>query len=453
MRLTEQLFNNELQELVAENLDDNRIGAFTIKENLERSPLWYKNRLTTETLQLPKVFTEATIERFREIVSTTHSIFVKIIREYLRNESYRKLFAFDPELEDLILETTNPDSDHLLPMARFDIFYHEDTGRFHFCEINADGASGMDEDRIINELNISNPAVQEFRRRRRLESFELFDSWVETFLRLYSQRPKAVKRPNVAIVDFLEFATIREFEEFARRFQKAGVDCEICDARELRYEGGALRDKYGRRIDAVYRRAVTHDLMNARNDVRPFLEAIRDGAAFLVGGLCTQIVHSKRFFYALHSEETRAALAPEEFAFIEERVPRTDLFCPGGIELDEVLENKDLYILKPTDSYASKGVFAGEECEPDVWEEKARAVYGTDYICQRFCSLYQTPNIDFTWGDGAWHDYVNMSGLYAYDGKFAGVYSRQAQGNAVIASYRTERSLATYYVKENDNEA
>ena len=448
MGLTEQDFNRELQELVAANVDDNRIGAFTIKENLTRSPLWVKNRLTAETVQLPKVFTEETIDDFRRIVSTACRIFVKTIREYLLNDSYRKLFAFDPELEELILATTTVDSPQLLPMARFDIFYHEDTRDFYFCEVNADGASGMNEDRILRELNISNPAFQEFRRRHELGAFELFDSWVAAFTRLYSRYPKRVERPNVAIVDFLDLATIREFEEFARRFQRAGLDCEICDARELRYENGALLDKYGRRVDAIYRRAVTHDVMDRRDSVRPFLNAVRDGAVFMAGGFCTQVVHSKRFFYVLHTEETRRILTPEEFDFIEAHVPLTKLFRPGCVDLAEVLRNRERYILKPTDSYASKGVFAGVETSQSEWEDRARAVYGEDYVCQRFCSLYQTPNIDFSWGDGAWRGFVNMSGLFVYDGQFAGVYSRQAQGNAVIATYRTERTLPTYYVKE-----
>ena len=168
----------------------------------------------------------------------------------------------------------------------------------------------------------------------------------------------------------------------------------------------------------------------------------------MAGGFCTQVVHSKRFFYVLHTEETRRILTPEEFDFIEAHVPLTKLFRPGCVDLAEVLRNRERYILKPTDSYASKGVFAGVETSQSEWEDRARAVYGEDYVCQRFCSLYQTPNIDFSWGDGAWRGFVNMSGLFVYDGQFAGVYSRQAQGNAVIATYRTERTLPTYYVKE-----
>ena len=67
--------------------------------------------------------------------------------------------------------------------------------------------------------------------------------------------------------------------------------------------------------------------------------------------------------------------------------------------------------------------------------------------CAHQYPLYQTPNIDFAGGDGEWHGYANMSGLFVYDGELAGVYSRQAQGNAVIASYRNERTIPTYYIQ------
>ena len=452
MRPSEKDYNDEFRALVDADLEANRVGAATIRRNLERSPLWYENRLTVETLQIPKVLTEETVADLRRIVAVAHTIFVKVVRAYLRDASFRKIFAFEPELEELILASTPQNAPQLLPMARYDVFYHEDSRDFCFCEVNTDGSSGMNEDRIIRELYVSNPAFQQFRRRHRLGSFEFFDSWVATFARLYARYSRSTALPNVAIVDFLDRATLREFEEFARRFQNAGFDCEICDVRELRYEKGALLDRRGRRVDAVYRRAVTRDLMERKNDVRPFLRALCDGAVFSVGGLCTQVVHSKRLFYALRAEETRQILTDEENAFVEAHIPETKPFQPGFCELDDVLKNRTRYILKPTDSYASKGVFAGVENDAASWEEKARAVYGSDYICQRFCPLYQTPNIDFAGGDGEWRGYANLSGLFVYDGELAGVYSRQARGNAVIATYRNERTIPTFYIKETDDE-
>ena len=94
-----------------------------------------------------------------------------------------------------------------------------------------------------------NPAHRAVSAMYDLEPFEVFDSWVETFLRLYDtwdDPREADHRPgNVAIVDFLDRGVVREFEEFARRFQKAGVFCQIADPRDMKYEDGILYSKEG----------------------------------------------------------------------------------------------------------------------------------------------------------------------------------------------------------------
>ncbi len=106
-----------------------------------------------------------------------------MIREYLENPEYRKLFPFPRELEDLILVPRGYDS--LLPIARFDIFYNEEDDSFKFCEINTDGTSAMNEDYVLNQALELNPAHQEMKRRYAFSSYELYDSWVQTFLNIY----------------------------------------------------------------------------------------------------------------------------------------------------------------------------------------------------------------------------------------------------------------------------
>ena len=67
---------------------------------------------------------------------------------YAKDEDYRRLFGFEPKLEELILR--EPTYDSPIPIARIDIFYNEETGDFKFCEFNTDGTSAMNEDRELN---------------------------------------------------------------------------------------------------------------------------------------------------------------------------------------------------------------------------------------------------------------------------------------------------------------
>ena len=425
--------------------DENRKGALAMKEDLMHSPLFW-NGTVDKTVQIPKIYDEESVAAFEKIAAMTHRIFSKVIREYLDHEDYRALFPFSKELEELILLPAPYQG--LLPMARFDLFYHEDTGDFKFCEINTDGTAAMLRDVELRRALINNPAHQAVIREYDLEYFELFDSWVETFMRLYNGYAKKVDHPNVAIIDILENATLRDFEEFARRFQAAGINCEICDVRHLIYRDGHLYSSTGNRIDAIYRRAVTADLMDHFEEIGDFLAAVREDAVFFAGAFASQIIHTKWLFYVLHTERTRSFLTSEEWDFVKAHIPMTVDFGPEGIDLKTVQNNKDHYMIKPMDAYASKGIYAaGHECSEEDWKKITEEYYGKGLICQEYCHQYLTDNIDYAWGDGCWHPYINMPGLYVYDGRFAGFLMRMACDEKIIVAHENERTAPAFLVK------
>lgn len=134
--------------------------------------------------------------------------------------------------------------------------------------------------------------------------------------------------------------------------------------------------------------------------------------------------------------------------FVDAHVPKTVEFSSEYIDLEEVKRNKDGYILKPMDAYASKGVYAaGREYEQPAWETLCADLYGKGMICQQYCEQYMTPNIDFAWGDGEWHPYINMPGLYSYNGRFAGILMRMACEEKIIVAHENERTAPVFVVK------
>ena len=297
------------------------------------------------------------------------------------------MFPFSKELEELILLPAPYDS--VLPIARLDLFYNEKNGTFKFCEINTDGTAAMLRDHEMRRALIHNPAHQSVIRQFELHPFELFDTWIQTFLHLYESYPKIKEKPNVAIADILENATLREFEEFARRFQSVGINCEICDIRSMRYRNGVLYSSDGNRIDAIYRRAVTADVMEHYGEVSDFLNAVKEDSVFLAGAFDTQIIHTKWLFYVLNHALTFAFLTEEEQTFVREHIPFTVEFSPEYITVEEVSTNKNNYILKPMDSYASKGIYAsGREYDAKDWNVLLRKLYGKGYICQQYCEQH-----------------------------------------------------------------
>lgn len=444
MNLREEIYQDYLAQIEAHE-GENRRAAEVMREELNRSPLISRGRLIDMPLAIQKIYMPDDDALFHQVVKTTHRICCKVIQHYVEDSSYRKGFGFSPELEELIL--ADPGYDDPLPMARFDIFYHEDTGDFRFCEINTDGTSAMNEDYNLDKINFHNPAHQFIRRKYDIRSYELFDSWVKTFLELYQhfrgRHPEMPEVPNVAVVDFLDKGNLPEFQEFARRFQAAGVYCNVIDIRELTYQDGVLMAPEGYPIHGIYRRAVTADVMDGYNEVTDLLDAYRDGKVFLCGSFRTQVVHAKTFFTVLHTDATKKFLTEEEQEFVEKHVPYTCDFGDGGISLEQVISEKDRYILKPNDSYGSNSVADGKGHSQEEWEVLCCKYYNQGYICQEYAEQYATPNIDFMFGDGKVHDYINMNGLYSYNGAFAGVFTRQACGT-IIASHQSERNVASY---------
>lgn len=439
-----QQIANEYKQYILEHSEECSASGAAIKEYLDHSTAAY-NGLVVHTLHIPKIFTEKEIEYFRWIVKTTYGILTKVIREYIENPAYRKYFPFSKELEELILIPNLYDS--FLPIARFDIFFNEEDWSFKFCEINTDGSSAMNEDYVLNQALALNDAHQEMLKKYSFSSFELYDSWVGKMLELYQTYEKKVERPYIVITDFMDHCCVNEFEEFARRFRKAGYETEICNIRDMTYRDGVLYSAAGHPIDLIYRRAVTCDIMAHYDEVRPFIQAVKDQNVCVMGSICTQIPHNKWLFKMLREKATMAFLNDEEKKFVTEHIPYTNLMDSRFCRADEILDEKDRWIIKPLDSYASRGVFAGVDYSEDDWEDIVHRHWNKNYIYQEYYHPYRTDNICFRDAHPQFHPYTNMSGLYVYNGEFAGIYSRLSTGG-IISSQYNERAVATLVLKE-----
>ena len=419
-----------------------------------KAELAYMNQCTAKyhgrcvsTLYVPKLFTNEDILHFKKLLDTLYGIFDKVIERYRADETYRRLFGFEKRLEELILR--EPRYSCKIPIARIDIFYNEETKDFHFCEFNTDGSSAMNEDRELNKGIQLTLGYEELAKEYKLHTFELFDSWVEESLKIYHQTAAAVEKPYVAIVDFMESATNNEFEIFAESYRKTGLECEICEIRQLQFRDGRLYGAAGKPIDMIYRRAVTSDIMKYYDEVTDFIEAVKAEAVCLLGDFTTQIVHNKVLYEILHHPMTRAFLTEEENAYIRAHVPYTAKMDADYIPYEEIVNCKNSWILKPQDSYGSKGVFAGVEYDSEAkWKEIVDTHRTEDYIVQQFCEPYQTKNIDFSGGaETEFLPVSNLTGLFVYGGQFKGIYSRVSRGKIISTQY-SEIALPSLVVEE-----
>ena len=277
----------------------------------------------------------------------------------------------------------------------------------------------------------------------------MFDSWAGEVKEIYESTGKKAEGARIAVVDFMEKGcSVYEFEEFCKAFRRVGFESEVCEIRELTYDGSHLYTKENKPIDVIYRRAVTSDIMAHKEEVREFLRAVEEKKVCMMGDFCTHIMHDKILFKLLRNSETKAILTDRENAFVEEHVPYTVRLTGEEIVKKQVKETKDNWIIKPEDSYGAKGVFSGKNHTIEEWSALLEQFKDQDYLLQEYVTPYKSYNIDFHKGkQPEMKKYSNLTGLYVYNGKFAGVYSRQS-AKEIISTEHDENDIASMVVRK-----
>ncbi len=380
---------------------------------------------------------------FQYMADMLMSITKKITKEYVENPEYRKHFRFSKELEELIVH--DPGYDIPVPICRYDVFYR-DRDEFKFVEFNTDGASAMNEDNTIGKIMLETKGMKEFSEKYHLENVEEIHRWAKDSVELY-KKVKGKEKPNVAIVDHLEIGTSNEFEEFKKAYESLGVNCEIIDIRDLEYKDGKLQHK-GYEIDLVYRRIVTVEFMNLYDELEEFRKAYLDNAFLMLGSFRSQIMHYKLTYKIFRLEDTKKILTDEENAFLEEHIPYTEEFAAEE-DLEIVKKNKDNYIFKPLDAYASQGIYVGRDHSQEEFEKIAEEILGTGYIYQEYYDQYPLKVVEFDKeGKLQLNEFGAVVGMFIYNEQFVAPYTRIGQDN-LISGARKYYTTPNIFIKEN----
>jgi hypothetical protein len=432
---------NEYTQIVR-SLDGDSAGVRIAKAYMDNSPAIFHG-IPTLISFIPKFYGQQALLDFAQIIETTNRILDKVVDYYYENSEYRKLFGFDSFLERLVL--TNPGYECKVPFGRYDIFLDEESGAFKFCELNTDGSAAMLRDSEGACALAQTDSFSQMLLNHKLHPQDLFSQLPQDFMRIYAEFPARQENPHVGIVDFRESANVAELERFKETFIAAGISADVIFVDELVEKSGELfaRKADGEhRVDAIYRRAVTLELMEAleepsdssnRIGTQALIDCFESDTLCLIGGFRTQIAHCKQIFFVLHHEMTAAILDADELDFVKEHIPYTAFLVMN----EDVIINKDAWIIKPPDGFSGHGVYAGKDCSPEQWQELIEKYSNTGYILQEYCEQYSTPNfsvnetgVDFD----ALENWNILTGLYTYGGKFAGVYIRTGKTGVIVDS-------------------
>ncbi|MGI8968158.1 MAG: hypothetical protein ACR2GA_03530 [Chloroflexota bacterium] len=257
--------------------------------------------------------------------------------------------------------------------SRLDSFMAHDQPRF--VEYNAESPAGIGFcDRLIEVFN-ELPVTHAWRPDAPPQPADGRRALLEILLAAYRDWG-GQDTPTMAIIDWENVITRRDFELCAELFREHGVPVTITDPRSLRYVNGTVWCG-NERITLVYRRVLLPELLAKSAEIQPLLQAYRDGAICMVNSPRSKLLHKKTVFALLCDRQLGLEMTPAERAVVEQTVPWTRALLEGSTEyagqsvdlVHLLLSQPEQFALKPTDDYGGRGVVLGWDSSPEVWAE------------------------------------------------------------------------------------
>jgi len=366
----------------------------------------------------PYILSNSDFNWIKEKTEIMWGILEKTAQLLLTEKEVRAFFDFPTELYDLL--QIDPKYSINIPITRFDAFYSSKDNSLFFCEFNTDGTSGMNETNTMEECFLGTEIGKQLADKYSLSQCELRKSLLNMFLENYRFFDGSNK-PTIAIVDFMDKATIAEFEALKDVFIKEGYDTVIWDIRNLSYKNKRLWCNE-KSIDLVYRRAVTSDILARHDEIPEFIEAYKNNAFCLVGSFRSEAAHSKLVFTFLTSEIAEKFFAHEEIEFLKTHIPKTWKLTSKDNSFNiQLFSQKEKFLVKPHNSYGSQGLYMGKDCSSEEWQNIIEENMDKNYIVQEVINI---PQEEFVTSQGTTEKLKANLSPYLFNGKLTGFYTR-----------------------------
>lgn len=290
------------------------------------------------------------------------------------SEQERELWSVDPGYPSFTLT------------SRLDTFLIGDTPLV--VEYNAESPASIGFCDQLTEIFLRLPALQAWRDTRNLHGFDARQQLTRTLLDAWATWGGR-GTPTIAITDWEDVPTRRDFDLCAEYFREQGITTVITDPRRFEYRNGRLW--LGElAVDLVYRRVLLHELLTKAAEAQPLLEAYREGAICMVNSPRSKLLHKKTVMALLSEGKLGVDLSEDEQRVVDETIPWTRQLIDGDstrdghtIDLpDFVLSHRDSLALKPGDDYGGRGVVLGWEVSDDEWTQKIEGAMGQTYVVQ-----------------------------------------------------------------------
>lgn len=363
------------------------------------------------TVLRPRLMTREQHSLMHRRVRVLMRAFGKAYQAAMSDGSFREQFKLEQWEEQLI------GHDHRFrdasPTSRLDAFVMDEAGTMALTEYNAETPAGAGFNDQLVQAFASLPIVRAFSRQYEMEPLLAQAGVVNVLLDAFHEWSGNRTLPRVAIVDWPDVPTRLEFVLYQQYFQSIGIDCVICDPREMDYRGGRLFAE-GAPVDLIYKRVLITELVKECGIEHAVVRAVRDNAVCMVNPFRSKILHKKASLAVLSDERNARLFRPEELDAIRAHVPWTRIVeerrtvHDGDLVdlLPFIAERRERMVLKPNDDYGGAGIVLGWQVNDIEWAAAIRTALGSPYIVQERVPIPSEPYP--SWIDGKLQTFDRM---------------------------------------------
>lgn len=352
----------------------------------------------------PMLLGEFTYQYIQDTVYVLRQAILKIASAHFnKRETLDELGLTELEIELAAIPTNII---RLSATARMDAFLTDDS--FRFVELNAENPAGIAYTHELAKVYRELPVFQKFEQRFPVRFVSPMEHTLAGLLRVYREEfDGKYEKPRFAVVDKLDIPTYPEFVLFKNYLERHGLECEICDPRELECRDGWIYAN-GKRIDILYRRLLMNEFFEIMDDCPAYMEGYRAQKTCYLNSFRSKLVHKKNLFSLMTDPKYQDVLSRAEITAIKKHIPWTrklkqSKHTYNGVPIDlveTIRKHKDNFIMKPNDDYGGHGVVLGFQESQSSWEKSIDFALDHDYVVQEVIDIGREPfmlNIDGQW--------------------------------------------------------
>jgi hypothetical protein len=431
-------------------LEDSKLARASVErfqEALLANRLTFGDRLISVALR-PNLLTRERYQAAATAARTIYGALARLERALLRDQELRAELDLDPEEERLAL--ADPGFRSSSPSSRLDSFFAEE---IRYVEYNAESPAGMAYEDKMAEVFGRLPVMRSYRKRFRLRALPVRRRQLDAMLRAFRQWGTG-EEPVAAIVDWSGLPTAREFEMFRDYFQQRGLRTLIGDPRNLELRRGGLHLD-GQRVNLIYRRVLTSELLTRGPEARVLADAYMAGAACVVNSFRAKLLHKKMSLALLSDDRYARIYDANQRAAIQRHVPWTRKLAEGpstrdgekiGDLLEHVSRHREELVLKPNDEYGGKGVVLGWTVEQPEWDQALKDALGQSHVVQEAVEVPREPFPVVLDGVQVMDLSIDLD-PYLFDGRPGGVLTRLSSSALLNVTAGAGSIVPTYVVE------